>query len=318
MELTIIIPVHNGEKTIKRAIDSVMPVLENNRELLIVNDGSNDGTENIIQEYLLAQKGKISYYKKEKEGVAAARNFGITHAKGDYIMFVDADDYIDTNLLKNMQIYIEQGIDIIKFKIKHVNEQRKEIASIDGPIFSVITGEEAFNQLAFSDVLMDSPCCYVFKKDLFLKNQLFFKMGTYHEDFGLIPLILVNAKSVVSTNTYGYYYVQTEKSITRNNDYEKTKKKWTDCLLHYDTMLQLIKKFDICEKTKENIKIYYTNAVLLKLKSIHKEDRKEYIHEIKKRKMIKNIKSKNGKQLLKRILLSININWYLEWTSKQA
>ena len=77
-------------------------------------------------------------------------------------------------------------------------------------------------------------------------------------------------------------------------------------------MLQSISKLNISKKTKQNIKIYYTNSIILKLETIRKEDRKQYIKQIRKRKMLRNIKVRNLKQMLKRIILTININWYLK------
>lgn len=310
--LTIIVPAYNREKTIKRALDSIVSQIGEIAELMIINDGSEDATGEIAKQYKEKYPEKISYYEKQNEGIAATRNFGITHAKADYIMFVDSDDYIENNLIKELEKYMNQNTDIIKFKSQCVNDNNELINKIDGPIFDSITGQEAFNKLAFSDILIDSPCLYIFKKELFLKNDLFFKEGTYHEDFGLIPLVLLVAKSVVSLDVYGYYYVQTDNSITRNNDYKKTIKRFEDCLLHYDNMLEFISRFDFSNQTKQNIKIFYTNAVLLKLESVQKLDRKQYIKEIKKRKMTRNIKAKNIKQLIKRIILTININWYLK------
>lgn len=311
-KLSVIIPVYNREKTIKQAIDSVIGQLNENIELVIVNDGSTDGTKEVIKDYLINYKENISYYEKENEGIGQTRNFGIIHAKGKYIMFVDSDDYIDKNLISNVQPYLEEDIDIVKFKLTCVNSKNEEIYKIDGPCFDRFDGQEAFNKLAFMDKLIDSPCVYVFKKELFVYNELFFKEGTYHEDFGLIPLVLLMAKSVVSTDIYGYYYVQTKNSITRNSDYSKTIKRFEDSLLHYDNMLEVIKKFEINKKTQENVKMYYTNAILLKLKSIKKEDRKQYIKQIRNRRMIRNIKVKGIRQVFKILILSININWYLK------
>lgn len=310
--LTIIIPAYNREKTIKRALDSVIGQIDEIAELMIINDGSTDATGEIAKQYKEKYPQKISYFEKQNEGVADTRNFGITHAKSDYIMFLDSDDYIERNLIKQLEKYMNENIDIIKFKSQCVNDNKEVINKIDGPVFESITGEDAFNLLAFSDILVDSPCLYIFKKELFIKNDLFFREGTYHEDFGLIPLVLLMAKSVVSLDVYGYYYVQTDNSITRNNDYKKTIKRFEDCLLHYDNMLEFISKFDFSNQTKQNLKIYYTNAILLKLKLIHKQERKQYIKEIKQRNMIRNIKAKNMKQFAKRIILTININWYLK------
>ena len=83
-------------------------------------------------------------------------------------------------------------------------------------------------------------------------------------------------------------------------------------LEHYTAMEEEIKNIDLAKKTKENIKIYYTNNIILKVEELEGEDRKLYIKEIKRRKMLKNIKARNLKQLLKKLLLNININWYLK------
>lgn len=311
MKLTVIIPVYNREKTIQKAIVSVVEQLLDDMECMVINDGSTDHTEEVVQECIAKYGKKLTYYKKDNEGIAATRNFGITHANGEYILFVDSDDYIEPHLLEEIKPYLEKEIEIIKFKARHVDENGNVIHNITGPTFSNINGQEAFNRLAFTDVLMDSPCVYVLKKELFLNQKMFFKPNTYHEDFGLIPLILLSAKSVVSLDYYGYSYVQSEASITRNQDYGKIKKRWEDTLFHYDNMLQWISQNKFDEKTKENVITYYTNAVLLKLTFIKKEDRKPYIKKIKQRKMIQNIKPKNVKQLIKRIILTVNINWYL-------
>ena len=314
MKLSFIIPVYNREKTIERVLNSIREQLDNDIEIIVINDGSTDKTDIIVNSYIEKYKCNISYYKKENEGVAATRNFGIMHAKGEYVMFVDSDDYIENDFIEKVKKYLKEDYDVIKFKAKCVDEENHNIISkIDGPVFEKETGEDGFNKLVFIDNLIDSPCVYILKKELFIKNNLFFRVGTEHEDFGLIPLILVLAKSMISLDIYGYNYVQTDNSITRNSSYEKTIKKFEDVLLHYDNMIQFIEKNALKQETKENIKTYYTNAVLLKLETIEKKDRKKYCKQIKERKMIKNIKPKNLKQLLKRILLTVNINLYIKF-----
>ena len=117
---------------------------------------------------------------------------------------------------------------------------------------------------------------------------------------------------MVSTKVYGYNYVQSDNSITRNKDYEKTIKKMEDALKHYDNMVNIIQNSNLSIRAKENIKIYYTNSVLLKLTELKAQDQDEFIKEIKQRHMVQNIKVRNVKQLLKRICLSLNIKWYLK------
>lgn len=311
-KISVIIPVYNTEKYLKRCLDSVIAQEYKDLELVIINDGSTDNSEQLINEYKTKYPELISYYNKENTGVADTRNFGIKKAKGEYIMFLDSDDYIDTALLKNLEDYINKNIDLIKFKLQRVNGEGETLEIVPGATFEETTGEEGFNKLYSTDVLLDSPCVYLIKKEILTKNNLKFMVGTEHEDFGLVPFIIVLAKTMVSVNFYGYYYIQSENSITRNENYKKTIKKAYDALKHYDNAIELTQKLKLGKLTKQNIKIYYTNAIILKAKELHKEEQEKYIKEIQARKMVKNIKVRNLKQLIKKILLSLNIKLYLQ------
>lgn len=312
IKLSIIVPVYNTGKYLKKCLDSLVLQANQETEILVINDGSNDNSEEIVQKYKQQNPSIIKYYKKQNTGIADTRNIGIAKATGKYILFVDSDDYIKENLIQELEKYMSQDIDIIKFKLEKVNENGEILERIDGPIFDKVDGQTAFNILAFSDVLIDSPCVYLLKKELFEKNKLKFKLNTEHEDFGLIPLVILKAKDMVSINTYGYCYLQTTNSITRNENYEKTIKKVNDVFMHYDTMIKFIEKESLNSKTKKNIKTYYTNAIILKLKELKRQDLDTYIKEIRKRKMIKNIQVHSIKLLIKKIILLLNIRWYLK------
>lgn len=315
-KLSVIIPVYNGEKTLKRCIESVLKQKDEDIEIIMINDGSTDASDNIVQEYKEKNPKIISYYQKKNTGVADTRNYGIKKAKGKYILFLDADDYLDIHLYGLVKQYMEKDIDLIKFKLQREDEKGNVIETVNGPVFENKTGEEGFEELYATDVLLDSPCVYVMKKDIFIKNKLEFKVGTEHEDFGLMPFVIVLAKRMISINFYGYHYVQVEGSITRNDSYEKTKKKAKDALKQYDEALMKIDRYKLNKKIAETLKIYYTNAILLKIETLEKKDQKEYIKEIRKRKMTKNIKAKNIKQLLRKMILSLNIKWYLNLRRK--
>lgn len=315
-KLSVIIPVYNAEKTLKKCIESVLKQKDEELEIVLINDGSTDASDKMIQEYKEKNPKIISYYKKKNTGVADTRNYGIKKAKGTYILFLDADDYLDIHLYGLVKQYMEKGIDLIKFKLQRENEKGKVIETVDGPVFEDKTGEEGFEKLYATDVLLDSPCVYVIKKDIFIKNKLEFKVGTEHEDFGLMPFVIVLAKTMISINFYGYHYVQVKGSITRNDSYEKTKKKANDALKQYDEALLKIEKYQLNKKIAETLKIYYTNAILLKIETLEKKDQKEYIKEIRKRKMTKNIKAKDIRQLFRKIILSLNIRWYLSLRRK--
>lgn len=310
-KVSIIIPVYNTEKHLKKCLESVTNQTEKDIEIIVINDGTTDNSESIINEYINKDNSLIKYYSKANEGVAKTRNYGIEKASSDYILFVDSDDYIDERLIEKLMPYINNDIDIIKFKLKRVDEKGNVIEKVEGPIFGKTTGSEAFNKLYCEDVLIDSPCVYLIKRKLFTDNNFQFNR-TYHEDYGLIPLIILKAQSFVSIPDYLYYYVQAEDSITRNENYEKTIKKFNDAIFHFDNAMCEIDKMGLNRETKENAKIFYTNAIILKINDLKAEDKNKYIKLLKIRKVYKNIKPRNAKQLLKRIILKFSVKLYLK------
>lgn len=313
-QISIIVPVYNTAQYIKRCLDSLInQTVKNNIEIILINDGSKDNSKEVIKKYIEEHQNapKIKYYDKENTGIAETRNFGIEKSNAKYILFVDSDDYIDTRLVEKIKPYIDQNIDLIKFKLQRIDKNGKILEKVDGPTFELTTGEEAFEKMYSTDVLLDSPCVYVIKKELFTKNKFKFQR-TYHEDFGLIPLIILKARTVVSMPYYLYYYVQAPNSITRNENYKKTLQRMEDALAHYDNMLQQTKKMELSNNALENIKIYYTNSIILKLEELKPEDKNYYIKKIKQRKMYNNIKPRNLKQFIKKIILKLNVKLYLK------
>ena len=148
--ISIIITAYNAEKTIERCINSILENKYDDYEIIIVNDGSKDKTEDIVN---LFASNKIKYFSKENTGVADSRNFGIERASGDYITFIDSDDYVSNNYFEGLDKYLKDGtIDIIKRKAIIVNEKENTKNKIIGPSFDVCTGEEAFNKLCFKDI----------------------------------------------------------------------------------------------------------------------------------------------------------------------
>ena len=303
--ISIIITAYNAEKTIEKCLNSILDTQYNDYEIILVNDGSIDNTEKIIE---LFASDKIKYYKKKNTGVADSRNFGIDKAKGDYITFVDSDDYVCSNYFEKIDKYINEGVDIIKRKGIIVSKNKEQ--KIKGATFDITTGEDAFNKLCFTDIYLDTLWSYIIKKSLFIDNNLYFEKDRFHEDFGLIPLLILKANKMVSLENYVYYYVQTDNSIMREKNIDKTIKKAKDALYHYDNILKTIESYNLSNFTKENVRIYCTNAILLKVNELNGKEQTWYIKELKKRKVYKNIKIRNLKQLIKKVLLFINIRLY--------
>ena len=323
--VSFIIPAYNSEKTIEKTISSILNQDDSDVEfeIIVVDDGSTDNTGDIIRKY-----GRtVRYIKTENNGVASARNTGVKYARGDYYIFVDSDDYVSQSLLSDMQKYIEIGADLIKWSPILVDEDGNKIDDNSENFFKKLintrfksddediknpnkeeaiftNGEGGFNILYGTDPLMDCVWNYAISKNIFIP----FPDGRYHEDFAVMPLIILNSKKMCITEHYEYYYVQTAKSIMRGNNEEEEKRKLKDLLANYDDLIEEIEGYDISEETYENVKIFATNSLLIKINELSKENKEYFIKELKRRNVASNLKSRNIKQFLKKIYMNLYIN----------
>ena len=306
--ISIIVPFNNGKKYLNNCLKNLSKNNYKDFEVILIDDFSEDNSEDIAKKYVGNLKINYYYTNERTIGVGNARNLGITKATGDYIMFLDVDDEIDYNLLNYAQQFIEKDIEMIKFKMKIIKNNKETNGS--GPVFDLTNGQDGFNKLCFRDKFLDSPCLYLIKKELFKRTNLKFEKNVYHEDFGLIPSLIVNAKTIVSTNYYGYHYFQTDESIMRNGDYDKKIKKVNDKFYLYDKLLQNLKRYSLTKETKENMLEYYTNSMILAIKDLKFQNRRRFGRIIKKRGLIENIKPRNVKQFVKKIILNGSIELY--------
>lgn len=308
IKFSIIIVSYNGEKYIKECINNLKKQTFKNYEIIFVDDGSNDSTEEIIKEY-----NDIKYYRIEHGGVSKARNYGISKAKGLYFIFVDVDDFINENLLYILNENTKEEKDLVKYNYKTI-ETYKDIGIINNNYSSKnCNGTDLFEYLCFKKEAFDLICIYLYNTKFWKENRFSFKEGTYHEDFGIIPYVILKAKNATCLNYIGYFYVQTQDSITRSNDRGKNVKKAYDYLSHYDFLYDKVnmnKEFDI--NTKALFNSYISNALITKLGSLDSNERKKYLSELKKRNVFNNLKSDTLVRKIKKILLKLSPNLYLK------
>ena len=302
-KFSLIIPAYNVEKYIKKCLDSVLNQTYNNYEIIIINDGSTDNTSKILESYKSNKKIKI--INQENKGLSNARNTGVSNAKGDYILFIDSDDFIEKELLEILNKTIKDE-DLVRFQIKILDETNKIIKEYKEETFNNLNGIEAFNKLSKYN-LVELAVCYAYKKDTFLKNNYKFEEKTYHEDFGLIPYIIISSKKVTSINYIGYNYLQRKNSIMNNTDYEKEIKKSNDVLKHYKN---LIKWSQNIEGDLTIYKSFIANSVILKSLNLKEKDYKNYIKKLKEYKVYDNLLTNNKENKIKKILIKISPKLY--------
>ena len=139
-KISIIVPIYNKEDFLHRCIKSILSQSYENWELLLVNDGSTDASSSICKQYSTLDK-RIDYYEQENKGVSAARNTAIEHASGDYICYIDPDDYIEDTLLEICLPFMQNGIDCIVYGINKVDNSESKVHCVDKDIIVENVGQ---------------------------------------------------------------------------------------------------------------------------------------------------------------------------------
>ncbi|WP_047097082.1 glycosyltransferase family 2 protein [Chryseobacterium lactis] len=214
-KVSIIVPVYNVENYLTKCLDSLIGQSLQDIEIIVVNDGSKDRSEEIIRQYAQKYPGKIKAFSKENGGLSEARNFGIDRATGDYIGFVDSDDYVTEEMFEEMFLLAEKhDAKMVICNIQKVDENGKVIQKLTQlpNMPENINLENHFS--VFSDVSYFA-CNKLFKKELF--DQKRFKKGVHFEDIQLIPQLLLECETIAQTQNYHYQYFERTDSITKTH-----------------------------------------------------------------------------------------------------
>lgn len=295
VKFSIIIPVYNVEDYISECLLSVLNQSEKDFEVIVVNDGSKDKSIDIAKKY------PVKIINQENQGLSAARNTGVKHAKGEYILFLDSDDYIEKDLLKQLKKELKDKPDIIRFQIQETFSDGR-IIKYEENAFKTCKGEKAFEKICAYH-FVENAWCYCIKRKYYLNNEFQFKKGTIHEDYGLIPLVIIKASRVKSISYIGYNYRQRENSIMSTNTYDKTKKKVSDFLTHYIYLTTEINKTKLDSRY---FKSFISNSLILKITELKGKDYKEYKKILKEEKVYDNLLEDTTKRKIKKKLAKIS------------
>ena len=216
--VSIIVPAYNCEKTITKCLNSINEQDYECVEIIVINDGSEDSTGMIIKKYCKNPKFKIM--NKSNEGVSATRNLGVKEAKGDYIIFIDADDYIEKNFVSTLvKMQNVNKLSLCGCFIKRCTENGNS---------TIIRQNLKYQKKYFVECLVNGDMDgfifrYIFKKEI-LKEVFFDEDVTYMEDtmFLLKYLSASNVNNIVFTKDTNYIYLyQSSNSVTNNEKFVK-------------------------------------------------------------------------------------------------
>ena len=186
-KVSVIVPVYNVEKYIGRCLNSLLKQTEKDIEIIVVNDGSEDNSQLIIDEYVVNNPGKIFSLTKENGGLSDARNFGIPYARGEYISFVDSDDYVEKNMYEELLKKSESGKKKIITCGYFMDWESKSIVKIDNNYKDVESYILSGLVIAWNKL---------YRRDWLLETQLRFPKGLLYEDLQFFCELLLSVESM--------------------------------------------------------------------------------------------------------------------------
>lgn len=215
IKVSIIVPVYQVEKYLRKCLDSLVNQTLQEIEILIINDGSPDQSQAIIDEFHQKYPLKVKSFTKENGGLSEARNFGLDRAIGEFIGFVDSDDEVSKTMFEEMySLAIKHQAEMVICNLQKVDEQEnvtQKLTQIPNMPEKIDLRE---NFSVFAD-LSYFACNKMFKRELFENKR--FKKGVHFEDIQLIPQLLLKCKTIAQTQNYHYQYLERTDSITKTH-----------------------------------------------------------------------------------------------------
>ena len=214
IELSIIIPVYNVKDYLTECLESAYKITGMNKEIIIVNDGSTDESESIINKFLDLYPDETIVETQVNQGQSAARNKAITLASGDYLLFLDSDDYLESHAVTEMFDYAQKhDLDLLQGRATYFGDVPKSIMImpeqvLNAPICSGTSLLKIWCDSSTSEIGDFRPEVWIMllKRSVFTSNNIQFVVNMLYEDELMVPTLLLNAKKAKAVNIPFYHY----------------------------------------------------------------------------------------------------------------
>ena len=279
--VSVIIPAYNAEKYLGFCLDTVIAQTHKKLEIIVINDGSKDNTGKICDEY--AEKdSRVRVIHQENHGVAFTRNVGLDEATGEYIAFIDSDDYVKSNYIEVLLKTCTENCSNITI-CKSTDTYKREL--FDLPVsYNTRTYESMFllQNISYLDVCYEVVISMIFHKSVF--DNLRFPVGLIYEDSYIYYDLIKNAGKITFIDTVLYYYYLSSNSIMRS---DFSVKKY-DILTSYEKKLEVLKRNN-CKQSYQIVSrdyLYTVSGMIGQTKYCDKitaEFKKDKIKELRKK-----------------------------------
>lgn len=222
-KISIVVPIYNVEKELDRCVQSIMHQTYFNIEIILVDDGSPDKCPAMCDEYA-KQDMRVVVIHKSNGGLSDARNAGLKKATGEYVLFVDSDDYIEIDACERLVAGMKEKVDFVAgaYKVKNNNKEFiKRHSNIQEKV--IYTSREFVIQSIKNNEWYAPAVLNLYRRSFLIENQLFYKVGYLFEDVEMLPRIFLAAQKMVYIDYPFYNYIIRNGSIitSGNIDYKR-------------------------------------------------------------------------------------------------
>lgn len=253
--LSVIVPVYNVEKYLSKCLDSIIDQEISNYEIIIVNDGSPDNCQTIIESYQNKYPQLIKSYIKENGGLASARNYGIERASGKYISFIDSDDYIEKNHYKKMlDLAIRENSDLVVTDFEYIWENNEHKPLYKNGIEIV---NNSLNKCIFLSPLFSWNKMY--RRELFNELKCRYPDGLWYEDIPVTLYYSAKVKKISYLKELGFHYLQRKSSIMGT----KYSKKMNDLFTIYEKTYKSFEKDGLLDEYRDELEYSFIEQFLI-------------------------------------------------------
>ena len=254
-KISVIIPVYNTKKYIARCLNSIISQTFKDFEIIVIDDGSTDNSKNIIKDIMTKHTDvAINYIYQKNAGQAAARNLGISKAKGEYISFVDSDDYLDDTMFEALyKEAVKSNADIVVNAYRNVYEDNEY--TFVSKNFKFWSEDNAVNYM----VSNAAPWGKLIKTSILQDNHLDFPSGIYYEDVAIVPAYALYVNKISYVAEPHYNYLQRVGSVMNQTAYNK---KFEDIFAALNNLKTEFDKAGKFETYKKELEYIYINHLL--------------------------------------------------------
>lgn len=234
-KISVIVPIYNSEAYLEKCLNSIVNQTYPNIEVILVNDGSADKSSSICKAFQNEHENFKYFEMDENFGVSHSRNFGLEHAQGSFIGFVDSDDWIDTDMYESLhEVLVSHNVPMVSANFRQIKHDDKRVVKVEhihcNDLYIGNTHDALMYIISNRDVVLWNK---LYRREVF--NDIVFPEGKVYEDIAAIHLLAENAGRFAVSTKCLYNYLSRPKSITRNK---------TDLVMHFEHLYVVVERYE--------------------------------------------------------------------------